>query len=129
MFDYNYEDNADSIDDTKQVNPPFELVYAVVIGNDRRIYDKLSTARARVTSCVDQHLERFRKGVELWSVGASGWTLEFSASAGDHYSKIGWNTVIETNRRLRVQRAQEHRDREEANDRAAYERLKARFEG
>jgi hypothetical protein len=108
---------------------PYDLLYVTVLNrNNKRVYDKIGPARARVTGAVDQTLDRFVKDVELWSVGAQGWQLIFSASAGDHYSKISWKTVIETNKRRALEWEQELKQQEEDRARELYDKLRARFD-
>lgn len=110
------------------MNNPFELLYVSVLDNDRRVYTTEGPARARITSAVNQKFERFAKNCELWTVGAQGWQLIFSAKAGDHYSKITWKTVIESNKRQKLQREAEAAKNEENKAREQYDQLRERFE-
>jgi len=109
---------------------PFDFLYVTVLDKDnKRVYNKISPARARVTGAVDQKIDRFVKDVELWSVGDDGWQLIFSAKTGDHYSKISWQTVIESNKTRAAKYEEWRKEQEEARAREVYDKLKARFEG
>lgn len=77
--------------------PPFTSLFAVVIeGKDTKVYARLATARTQVTKAA--HLGKhaveaeaiFTAQVQLWEVGASGWTLLFQASPGMTVSCIPW---------------------------------------
>ncbi len=121
--------------------PPFEQIYAVVTTSyderrgkhvtKKKIYDKLSTARACVTRQLDDSKSKqakFAASVELWAVGEAGWVLEFAAEAGDHYSSIPWHNAVEgnvkTKKRVDKYAAKVKRERELK----LYEELRAKFE-
>lgn len=111
------------------MSAPFTELYVVVIdGSNKRVYNKIGPARARVTSCIEKSTDRFRSNVELWSVGDNGWRIDFSAQKGDHHSKITWQTAIEANKRREERYAQEAKDRDIAKKRAEYEQLRKMFE-
>jgi len=111
------------------MSAPFTELYVVVIdGRNKRVYHKIGPARARVTGCVKKDTELFHSDVELWSVGDNGWHIDFSAQTGDHHSRITWQTAIEANKRREARYAQEEKDRDIAQKRAEYEKLRQIFE-
>lgn len=108
---------------------PFDLIYVAVLNqDDKRVYTKEGQARSRITRAVDQEIDRFVKDCELWVVGPEGWRLDFSAKAGDHYSKITWQTVIEGNKRRAIREEESRKAAEEDNARDLYDSLRERFE-
>lgn len=121
----------------KEPSPPFEKLYAVVIRREEklnsylnpetRIYGKLSSAKARITSAIIE--ERFAAPVELWEVGENGWKLLLEASGGEHFEKkVFWNSTAATAIERKRKEKEKAAAREEAQARAEFERLKERFE-
>lgn len=113
----------------EELTVPFEVLHVAVLNDtDKRVYTKEGPARARITGAVDQKLDRFIKDAELWTVGAHGWELVFSAKAGDHYTKISWKTVIEANKRRNTRNQAAAKRQKDDADFILYTNLRHKFE-
>lgn len=114
---------------TASTGAPYEEIYVVITGSTKRVYDKMSSAKTRVTTMVNQNQEHaaFTDSVELWSISQSGWHLIFAAAAGESYETIPWKNAIRSNKIRKINLEEERQLRDEAAARLEYEKLKDRF--
>jgi len=108
--------------------PPFEELYASVVGTDARIYKKISQAKSRITNNIDRDTELFKSDCEIWTVGDNGWELFFVAQKGDHESVINWKNSFQQSKRRREKAIQRNIEEKLKNERELYEKLKVKFD-
>lgn len=115
------------------LTPPFPVLYTVTYGDTTRTYAQLGIARAQVTRAVNQRGKAkqgtFAMPVRFWRVSQAGWELLFSAEEGDSHETIPWANAVERNAQAREAQKVKREQEEEERARAAYEELRARFEG